>query len=271
MFRKITAAFIFGLILPLLIVSVASAITIQVDGNREPAWDGTPAQALDPNEADIDDRYDISEINWTNNSLGSAPWGNLYLLVTTYANLDVNYPPISPQIIICIDTDNSTVTGATITGYCNNMSGVDRKVTVNLVALSVLIQSWTGTTWATVAQPAGGMRAVAWQDTNPADGIADLPYIEMGFDLQSLGIINTATCLSAMPTSVYYDNGMSNPEDQVPNGGTFNLGCGPTTAVTLNSLHAQPTTSPILPVALVGVSAVALIGIVFLIRRKKTA
>jgi hypothetical protein len=43
------------------------------------------------------------------------------------------------------------------------------------------------------------------------------------------------------------------------------------TAVTLESLQAQPTTSPVLPVALVGVSAAALIGIVFFIRRRKTA
>jgi hypothetical protein len=42
-------------------------------------------------------------------------------------------------------------------------------------------------------------------------------------------------------------------------------------AVTLESLHAQPTTSPIVPVALVGVSALALISVVFYIRRKKTA
>jgi hypothetical protein len=42
-------------------------------------------------------------------------------------------------------------------------------------------------------------------------------------------------------------------------------------AVTLNSLQAQPTTSPVVPVALVGVSALALIGVVFVVRRRKTA
>ncbi len=47
-------------------------------------------------------------------------------------------------------------------------------------------------------------------------------------------------------------------------------GFGPT-AVTLESLQAQPTTSPVLPVALVGVSAAALIGIVVFIRWRKTA
>jgi hypothetical protein len=42
-------------------------------------------------------------------------------------------------------------------------------------------------------------------------------------------------------------------------------------AVTLNSLQAQPTTSPVVPVALIGVSALALIGVVFVVRRRKTA
>lgn len=45
---------------------------------------------------------------------------------------------------------------------------------------------------------------------------------------------------------------------------------GPT-AVALSSLQAQPTTSSILPVALVGVSMAALIGVVFFARRRKTA
>ncbi len=39
------------------------------------------------------------------------------------------------------------------------------------------------------------------------------------------------------------------------------------TAVTLESLQAQPTTSPVLPVVLVGVSAAALIGVVLFARR----
>jgi hypothetical protein len=44
-----------------------------------------------------------------------------------------------------------------------------------------------------------------------------------------------------------------------------------TNAVTLESLQAQSTTSPVVPAALVGVSALALIGVVFVVRRRKTA
>ncbi len=49
--------------------------------------------------------------------------------------------------------------------------------------------------------------------------------------------------------------------------------CIPSTpnAVTLSSLQAQPTTSPVVPVALIGVSVATLIGAVFVIRRRKTA
>jgi hypothetical protein len=47
-------------------------------------------------------------------------------------------------------------------------------------------------------------------------------------------------------------------------------GFGPT-AVTLESLQAQPTTSPAMPVALIGVSAATLIGVVLFVRRRKTA
>ena len=42
-------------------------------------------------------------------------------------------------------------------------------------------------------------------------------------------------------------------------------GFGPT-AVTLESLQARPTTSPAMPVALIGVSAATLIGVVLFVR-----
>jgi hypothetical protein len=41
------------------------------------------------------------------------------------------------------------------------------------------------------------------------------------------------------------------------------------TAIELASLKAQPTTSPVVPVALIGVSAVVLLGVVFLARRRR--
>jgi hypothetical protein len=278
MSRKITFALTIALVVAFMLSGVAFAITIAVDGIKEAAWDGsggqTPGIQADPDESTIDNRYDVKEIRWTNDALGgSSPYGNIYFLMETYANFDIIYPPFQPQIMICIDVDNSTSTGTTVSGYCNNMSGVDRRITANLSLGTVTIQRWTGTFWQAVSQPSGGMRSEAWQDTSPADGIADLPYVEIGVDLESLGITNTATCLTAMPSAVYYDNGMLDDEDAVPNSSTFSIGCGTPTAITLNSLQAQPTTSPVVPVALIGVSAVALIGIVYFTRRsrRKTA
>ena len=69
-------------------------------------------------------------------------------------------------------------------------------------------------------------------------------------------------------------DGIVDPDDNVPDNGFLSLNCGTPTAVALSSLQARPTTtSPVVPVALVGASAAALIGVVTLIRRnrKKTA
>jgi hypothetical protein len=232
-----------SLILTLMMTGIVQAITITVDGTKEAVWDTgsggqTPGSQLDANEAGIDDRYDIEDVRWTNDASGSAPWGNMYFLVETYSNLDTTYPPLSPQIIICIDTDNNTSTGDTASGFCNDIVGYDRRIIVDLVALSVLVRSWTGATWLTVPMPSGGMRSVAWDDTI-FDGIADQPYIEIGIDLQSLGIVNSSTCLSTMPAAIYYDNGMADNEDTVPASGTFNIGCGTPTAVTLSQISTQ--------------------------------
>jgi hypothetical protein len=274
MSRKTLLAVSIALVAALMLSSVAYAITIIVDGVREAAWDGsggqTPGIQDDPDESGIDDRYDITEVRWTNDALGSAPWGNLFFFVETHGNYDDTFPAFDPGILICIDTDNTTSTGTTASGYCNNMAGIDRTIRADLRNLIVTVRRWTGSSFVTVVMPSGGMRSVAWQDIEP-DGIANLPYVEIGVDLQSLGITSSSTCLGAMPTAIYYDNGMADPEDTVPDSGTFATSCGSPTAVTLESLQAQPTTSPVVPAALVGISAAALIGIVYLIRRRKTA
>jgi hypothetical protein len=83
-----------------------------------------------------------------------------------------------------------------------------------------------------------------------------------------------------MTLAVYFDNGASPTEDSIPDNPPYPIvlvGCDTTngpcspTAITLESLQAQPTTSPVVPVVMIAVSAVALIGVMFLIRRRKTA
>ena len=250
MSRKTAIALIVALVAALILSSVAYAITIVVDGVREAAWDGVggqvPGSITDPNEPLITDGYDIQRIQWTNDQT------NMYFLVQTYANtITTGFPP--PTIIICLDTDNNTATGGSYAN-CNNMVGIDRSISIDLVNHSVTVFNGAP------GGPVLGTGASATQTT----------FTEVSIPLSLLGF-GPGACPAAIPSAVYFDNGITDPDDRVPDLGTTNIGCGTPTAVTLSSLQAQPTTSPVLPVALVGVSAIALIGVVLFARRRKTA
>jgi hypothetical protein len=248
MFRKTTTAFTFAVILSLLVVGVAGAITIVVDGIREAAWNGsggqTPGTVTDPNEAAITDGYDIQTFQWTNDQT------NIYFLFETYANtIYTGFP--APTIVICFNTDNNTATGGAYAN-CNNMTGIDRSVTISAAGVTVFDGIPGGTVLGT------GTRAT----------VNTITEVSVSLSLFGFG---PGTCPSVIPAAIYFDNGITDPDDNVPDTNPTTVSCGGPTAVTLSSLQAQPTTSPVLPVALVGVSAAALIGVVFLIRRKKTA
>ena len=256
MFRKTAVAFTFVVILSLLIVSVASAITITVDGIREAAWNGsggqTPGSVKDRNEPQITDGYDIDTFQWTNDHT------NMYFLVSTYADTIRTGNP-QPTIFICLNTDNSTATGGTYAN-CNNMTGIDRSIEINLsTPNNSTVRVYNGPPLP--ATPFSNAGAYATQTT--------ITEVAVPVNL----LFAAGVCPGTIPTVVYFDNGITDPDDNVPDRNTFNINCGNPTAVTLSSLQAQPTTSPILPVALVGASAAALIGIVFLTRRgrKKSA
>lgn len=253
--------------------AVVHAITIVVDGVKETEWDGsggqTPGIILDTtNESDIDDRYDIKEVRYTNDSTGgTAPYGFMYWLFETYANYDSNYPSNDPLIIICLDTDGNTSTGGNAVGYCDDMTGIERRVRIKPTDGTVQVQGWNGSGFFTISQPTGGLRSVAFFDSG-SDGIADYPYIEAGFDLESLGITNSATCISTMHAAVYFDNGIIDGEDQVPNSGTAIISCGTPTAVSLQSFSAGPGSS--LPVyGVIGFAALVMVGLVALALRRE--
>jgi len=267
-----TAA-ILSVLLSLVLTSTALAITISVDGIKEAAWSSTgeqtPGSQTDPDENNIDDRYDIIEVLWTNNSLGgTAPYGYMYFLIETVGNFDGNIPPSEPTVIICLDVDNNTSTGTTTTGYCNSMSGVDRRINAQPRMGTVAVYRWTST-WVLVAQPSGGMRQVAYYDS-PADGIADYPYFEIGVDLQSLAITNGTQCISTMPGAIYYDNGITDPEDSTPDSGTFFLSCGSPTAITLQSAGARSAGRYVTPLLIAAaILAAAGAGGLLIVRRRK--
>jgi hypothetical protein len=246
MLRKTTVAVTFAVLAALILSSVAFAIVIVVDGVRESAWDGvggqTPGTVLDPNEAGITDGYDIQRFQWTNDST------KMYFLIQTFANTIFTGNPI-PTIFICLNTDNLP-TGGTYAN-CNGMTGIDRTVLINRSAVEVYNSDPnTGTVIG------NGTRATATNTT------------EVSVNLSDLGFSN-AFCPSNITTAIYFDNGIVDPDDNVPDSGTVTISCGAPTAVTLNSLQAQPTTSPVLPLALVGGAAVILTGTMLYIRRKK--
>lgn len=269
-------AVVLSVVLMLVLAGVAYAITIVIDGQKDADWSGIPGQtpgvANDPQEPTIDARYNIKQVLWTNDALGVAPWGHMYWLVETFANYDNIYPPLAPQIIICLDVDNNTGTGTAAVGYCNNMVGVDRRITANVRLGTVSVERWNSATSAfvVVGKPAGGMRDDAYYDPS-STGIAQTPYIEIGVDLLSLGIINSATCLSTMPAAIYYDNGILDPEDTVPDTGTVNMGCGSPTAITLSNLEAHAADNNGTAVLiLIGTATLALgVGGTAALRRRK--
>lgn len=232
--------------------SVAYAITITVDGTREAAWDGsggeTPGSVADLNEAAITDGYDILRFQWTNDPT------NMFFLVETFANTISSGTPI-PTIIICLDTDSNTGTGGTYAN-CNGMTGIDRSIVMSRAGVDVY--NGDPNTGTLIGGGGTGTRAVATTITE-----ASVPLSDLGF--------SSSFCPSSIPTAVYFDNGIVDPDDNVPDSGTFTIGCGGPTAVTLSSLQARSNTSPVLPLALVGGTLVALIGVVFYIRRKKIA
>jgi hypothetical protein len=152
-----------------------------------------------------------------------------------------------------MDTDNDSNSGGAYAD-CNGMTGIDRFIGISAFGAVV----YNG-----VPEGGGVLLGTGTYAIQAAITEISLPLSMLGF--------SSGTCPSTIPTAIYFNNAISDPNDNVPLSGTFNINCGGPTAVTLDSLQAQPTTSPALPVALIGVSAAALIGVVFLIRRRKTA
>jgi hypothetical protein len=183
-------------------------------------------------------------------------------LIETYAN--TTWDRVfggDPYIIICLDTDNSTATGSSFDN-CDgqvgvSMDGIDRYIQVSGgPTLSIVIVD------SAYSPIPGAVTSVATAGS----------ITELSINNAALGL-SAATCVGSFRGALYFDNQTTDPDDNVPDSGALIMNCGSPTAITLDSLQAQPTTSPILPVALIGVSAAALIGVVYLTRRgrRKTA
>jgi hypothetical protein len=265
MSRKNILAVVIALIAALMLSGIAYAITIQVDGNRESAWDGfggqTPGKATDGDEGGINQNVDMKTFQWTNDG------EYFYFLIDVWGP-----PPLmadTAPIDICLDSDKLTSTTIYTAGYgttyrdrCLYVEGIDTVIEAAMDTFgnkTVYAFDVTGSS----KVPIGG-------GTLGYDTSAITPVVEISFPIANLG---WWSCPTDIPTVVYYDGGDTNPDDNLPNSGALLINCGTPTTVKLDSLQAQPTTSPVVPVVLIGVSAVALIGVVFFTRRsrRKTA
>jgi hypothetical protein len=266
MLRKFGIVAITILFASVLVVGVAYALGIVVDGNRESLWISgsggqVPGSIIDPDEISITNKaVNVKVISWTNDV------NNFYFLIDTYGT-----PPelIDPEFVdVCINSDNSNTTDITSAAswavnqrnrcsYASGVTGIDRVIRAN--AFGVTVYSVTGSAPVVIGSGVLGY--------NPA---APDPVIEVGVLVTRVSSLATP-CSQALEAVVYYDGSTSDPDDNVPDSGTFSIQCGAPTAVTLNSLQAQPTASPVLPLALVGGAAVILIGAMLYFRRRQTA
>ncbi|RMG91983.1 MAG: hypothetical protein D6706_17485 [Chloroflexi bacterium] len=244
--------------------SIAYAITIAIDGDRDPFWDGsgsqTPGSIGDPDEGGINNNVDIQTFQWTNDQT------NFYFLIDVHATAPLM--PVLAPIDICLDTDsNSSTTIPATNGIdrnrCSYSTGVDGIDTIieayRLSNGSLLVDVYDATTDPKTWLGAGTL------GYNPS---ASTPVVEISVPVTLLGF-GSGICPNSIPIVVYYDGGDTNPDDNLPDSGSVNISCGSPTAVSLQSVTAQQQGNwTILP--LLGVVVVALLATgIALVRRQR--
>jgi hypothetical protein len=226
------------------VTAVAYAITINIDGIREAAWDGG-GSVTDDNEVGVtNDGVDIEVIGWTNDTT------NFYFLVSTYSTTgwNDNNGPDFPYLYFCLNTDNNVSTG-TANICVLGSGGYDRYIRV------------AGPTPLTVTVFDHNFNALG-ATTN----IATLTTItELSVDLASLGL-SGSNC-GSIPSSAYFDGRTGDPDDNVLDGSDFSMNCGSPTAVTLQSITASGQ-SLVLPFALAFGTIVVGTGLIIGRKRK---
>lgn len=106
--------FVLSLLLSLVVLSVASATTIVVDGDGSD-WPSGALLTTSPNDGLIDDEYDLEDIYFTNNTT------DLFWRVDLYGT-----PSITFLLYICMNTDVNPATGRSdLTFECASQVGVD--------------------------------------------------------------------------------------------------------------------------------------------------
>lgn len=241
-----------------IMATVASAITIVVDGDREAAWDGiggqTPGSILDLNEVGINDNVDIQEFQWTNDQ------NNFYYLIRVWAAAPL-MPALAP-VNICLDTDNAVGTDIPVSNaiyrdrcaYASGVTGIDTIVEAYRLANGTTFVDVYNATTDPMTYLGAGTLGYAPGATNPV--------VEISVPLALLGY-GSGNCPGTIPTVVYYDGGDTNNDDNLPDTGSINTNCGLPTAVTLANTQASPLSGnnsalPLLAVVLFGLTGMAI-------------
>jgi LPXTG-motif cell wall-anchored protein len=68
--------------------------------------------------------------------------------------------------------------------------------------------------------------------------------------------------------NIFFDNGTTDPDDNTPDSGTINIGCGSPTAVTFSSIDAGPALASPIAVGLVVAAVLGGAGLFIWKRRK---
>ncbi|MFZ6029787.1 MAG: hypothetical protein ACOYYS_18900 [Chloroflexota bacterium] len=248
-FKLLQAAGVLSLVLALVLTSTAFAITITVDGTREAAWDGGGSATDDGgNEGSIRDGNDIDRVEYTNDGT------YYYILIDTFGNVIWNNTfGADPNLYICLNVDNNS-SGASGVTQCDNgnMAGVD------------YILEFLGGTTISFNIYDSSFNSVS--DSNRQVQFAN-DITEIRVTASAIGL-SPSNCLSTMPTSIYFDNGVADPEDYTPDSGTVSFGCGSPTALTLTAAKAT-STPPLLAGMVAGGGLLGVVGLALLRRRKE--
>ncbi len=262
-----------GFLLAAVFIGLVFAATITIDGDPSD-WPGTedctigaagcPRVAGDPDETgvgDIPNQWDIENVYMTNNAT------TLFWRFDTYSDTNHN---ISTEIFICMDTDALTTTGGSIS-QCDgapstSMDGVDYVLDIyrGNPLVDLLSCPDTGTTIADCSVVTTATVSVASSSSTT----------EVSVLLSDLDI-NSTTCDPQpcdITASVYFDNGDTPPDDNVPDSGQFTptVGGGSPTAITLRSVSARPRYANTVVLLAGTLAALGTLGLVSWTSRRRT-
>lgn len=238
-----------ALALLVLAIGVAYAYVITVDGNGS-EWQAGSLITTDGDEGTITDSWDFKDIYHTTDNT------YMYWRFDSYSNSEWASVGINARYVqICMNVDNNTGTGSTI-GNCNNMQGVDRILQVygpksgNNLNVVLYDGSWN-------VISATGLLAANQGSVN-----------EARVQLSDLGINPNCSSSYTMPWAMYWDNQVTDPDDNVPNAGTLTANINCPTAVTVSSMNAKAD-APMLPFAAAGLLGMGALGLLIVSRRAR--